>query len=292
MIETDRYNKDLPRSLKPTGKNRLKGNRTRVFRALNIRQDKNNPNHYIFPTLVNVPAMDRIFDPKTQKSYDIACIKRIKSNGDVEFHEINFEGHTGCRIILNGNNPTHVHVYDYLMMSNFNRSNPNRDPSVQPIFELVDDIQQASDRLRRRHMLREALNRAADMPDRDVKILVAARGHDDSRPMQILRDLISDWAEKDPEAFMKEEVNKKGYFLATIKRALRHDVIKLDKRNNTFKWADNNEKIFQAHRGSDAGESFTEFLLESETGDMVMRGIEKGLEEALSEEDGPEEEEE
>ena len=83
----------------------------------------------------NVPPKDRIVDPITNDFVDIASIKTIGVGGKLSFYDIVFERDFNGILILDGSKISDHEMYEYLELTNYNASNPNRSEDVIPIFE-------------------------------------------------------------------------------------------------------------------------------------------------------------
>jgi len=88
---------------------------------------------------VCVPNLDVITDPETGDTYEIGYVVNQDTNGKINLGEIWFEKTALCRFTLHGNNVKEKKIYDFLEMSNYLVSNPNRDPSAPALVERVDN---------------------------------------------------------------------------------------------------------------------------------------------------------
>lgn len=271
MKKTEQFN-NVSKSLLDSTK--LKKDEVVTYRILGINRSPFNPGEVIIPAAVNVPPTDQIYDSETGEYVDIAAISTVGRNGDHTFYDIWFYSAQAGHMILKGGIARDQEIHTYLSLCNYNSSNPNRDTSKEAIFEIVDEAAKSEKDRVTRNLRREALNAAADLSTDDVKNYVAALGKDDTRKVEILRNELEDFADKDPKAFLDLISNKQAAMKATINRALAKNVISFDAEQSRFTWT-NGEAILTVARstGSDAVDELISYLISSQKGEKVYQTI-------------------
>ena len=225
----------------------------------------------------NVPSTDIIFDGDTP--VDIAALQSVDSQGVETFDIIWFERSGGGVITLNGSIPAHQDKYTYLMLSNYNESNPNRDKTKTAFFKKIDpvgDAKRKSDELRAKH---DAVTLALSLPDDEIRTLISARGGNSDAPIETLRSQIEEFAFNDPVGFKASAQSKTNELRALVQRCLDRGVLKFDGRNNKFSWGKSGEDIVTVARstGSDKVTGMVEFLTSTDQGSAVAKELDKQL---------------
>lgn len=271
MKKTETLNNVSDSLLKKT---KLKRDETVVYRVKAVYRNPVDPNEILIPAATNVPVIDQIWDEEKGEYVDIAAISRISKDGNHSYHDIWFYGAFGGYMMLKGSVAADQEVHSYLMLSNYNASNPNRDTSKPEIYELVDESAKAQSETKMRNMRREALNAAADLSVDDLKNFTAALGRDDNRKADILRNELEAFADHDPKGFLELINNKQAAMKATINRALAKNVIRFSPEQSMFTW-ENGEAILTVARstGSDAVDELISFCISSPKGEKVFQTI-------------------
>jgi hypothetical protein len=270
-------------SQKTLDKYKLKRGEKAVFKLIAMQKDPLNRGKFIIPTSYSIPSTDRVWDEFAGADgkgeyVDVALIRTIGAQEAITTKDIEFT-RTGAGIITtSGDSADDLDQYVYLSVSNFNISNPNRDPSVEGLFELVDNKKKAEASRKKRNFTREALNYAYEMKDQDVLDFGAANGWEDTEPA-VLRDKIEMLAETEPEVFL-EKVNDKGNAMkAIVKRALTAGIIVFDKPQSRFAWVAGNETICTVARtaGADHLQGFVDFCVTEKRGAAILEDLKKQL---------------
>jgi hypothetical protein len=272
MIKTKEYNnvKTPPQ---------LKRNEVKVFQYLNVKADKQNPGKVVMPSVHMVPQVDRVYDKELDDYVDIASIASIGVGGKPSFNTIQFTKQEKGLMPLRGNRTGDREIFQYLMLSNYNASNPDRDTSIVPLFKLVEPTKEAADSRKQRTLRRDAMNVAAELSAAEVRVFIAALNKDEKRDISILRDELEIMAEKDPQKFITLSKDKNKSIQATCKSAIDKKLIKFDKGNSTFSWVSTGETIVQVPRSSKSSylQGFTNFVLSNKNGELVYEEIVKLL---------------
>ena len=233
------YNK-LPQSLIkkiPKGK-------TVVFRLCNIKEDFDNPGQFLIPLNKNLAPTDEIYNPENDEFIPIAYITGVTANGKAKFGQILFQKVNGGCVILNANNPEHQKMYQYMSLSNYNKSNPNRSESFSAWFELVDNKQEAQQSRAERKIILKALRAADELEFAQVKSIASSLGHRLDKSEEELRDLVEDFAEYEPETFLNLVEQQTNEVEADIREAIDLQILKHSKSSAKFVWVDTKEEVF------------------------------------------------
>lgn len=272
MIKTKEYNnvKNPPQ---------LKRNEVKVFQYLNVKEDKANPGKVVMPSIHMVPTVDRVYSKENDEYVDIASIASLGVGGKPQFNTIQFTKKDKGLLILRGDKTGDREIYQYLMLSNYNQSNPDRDSSIVPMFKLVEPKKDAADSRKQRTLRRDAMNVAAELSAAEVREFIASLNKDETRDISILRDELEIMAEKDPKQFVALSKDKNKSIQANCKKAIDQKVIKFDKASSTFLWVSTGESIVQIPRSSKTSylQGFTNFVLSNKNGELVYEEIVKLL---------------
>lgn len=272
MIKTKEYNNVE----KPP---QLKRNEVKVFQWLDVKPDKNNKGKLIMPSVAFVPTVDRVFDPAKDDFVDIANIQSIGVGGKPIIRPIEFSKRNHGKLLLKGSKTGDREMYQFMMMSNFNASNPNRDTNVKALYELVEPSKKAEESRKQRTQKREAMNVAAELSAAEVREFIASLNKDEKRDISILRDELETFAERDPSGFIKLSKDKNKTIQAKVKQAIDKKIIMFDRAESTFTWASTGETIVQVPRSSKSSylQGFTNFVLTNKNGESVYEEIVKLL---------------
>lgn len=245
-----------------------------TYRLYNIQKSPMDPSRLAIPASKNVPVIDQIWDEEKQEYVDIAALKSVDAEGNPTFHEIFFTAQQAGHLTLFGGRALDQEIHSYMMLTNHNASNPNRDTTKDIVFELVDEGAKAEKETKKRNMKREALNAAADLTPEDVRNFSAALGKDDTKPVAVLRNELEELADTDPAAFLDLIGNKQAVMKATINRAVTKGVIVFNEEQSRFEWP-NKEAILTVARstGSDAVDELISFCVSSAKGEKVYQTI-------------------
>lgn len=271
MKKTQLYN-DLSKELLDATK--LKPNEIVTYRVTGIIPNPMDPTKLAVPNSKNVPVVDQIYDKNKDSFVDIAAVSSVNAKGEHTFHKIYFYGAQGGVLMLQGGRAADQEIHSYLQLCNYNASNPNRDTSKEAIFELVDEGAKSEVERKGRNLKREALNVAADLNAEDVRNYVAALGMDDTRKLDILRNDLESFADRDPQGFLDLVNNKQASFKAILNRAINKGIISFDAEQSRFTWP-TGEVILTVSRttGGDNVEELLAYCVSSPKGEKVLQTI-------------------
>ena len=272
MIKTKEYNnyKNPPT---------LNRDEVKVFQYLNVKPDPQNKGQVIMPSIAFMPEVDRVYDKENDEYVDIANIKSLGVGGKPIIEPVAFSKQTQGKMLLRGSKTGDREIFQYLMLSNYNKSNPNRDTSVNPLFELVEPTRIAKESREHRTLRRDAMNVAAELSEAEVREFISSMNKDAKRDMSILRDEIEVMAEKDPKGFIKLSKDKNKSIQANCKLAIDKKIIEFDKKTSSFLWVGTGETIVTVPRSSKSSylQGFTNFVLSNKNGESVYQEVVKLL---------------
>lgn len=236
----------------------------------------------IIPNARWVPNQDRVLIKN--KEYQIGFLIGKNTDGTERFGDIWFEGrHMGRLTLMPKDRLQHRNLYQYLMLCNYNESNPDRDQSVQPIFKIEnsqEDARKEISKIERDNTAREA---AIKLDKKQVRELSEYFGFDATQHPDVLQLKLIKQADKKPESFMEAltYVTKSGVHLESVRRGIRHDVIHLDKRGHKWRWKSTKEIFRTGNPDLDDEKNIfalAEWLRNTEDGQKVYKTLEKELE--------------
>ena len=239
-----------------------------------------------FPYMTAIPKTDRIVDPATNSVYTIANIHNISTTGDPVMPMIYFDqsGHILIRPNDNGQySSSDILTYEYLMLCNYNGSNPNRDSNTKVWFEQVNDEKIAKGKVEEKAFSADAIKLVAQVQDDEVLLLAAQLGVGEvSDQVQALRLKLVEYGEKEPQKVQDAFaiISNLGGIVSDIEKAIEHKLITADRRNNMYRWADTKQEIFQAQKGlsaSAANSSFARYLKTTQDGASAYATLKKVL---------------
>ncbi len=258
----------------------LKRGQSVTFKCYQIKPDTKSPRKFTGPFMLNVPVVDTVWDESINEYVEIAFAdQQSTSKGDsiAVFRTIKFVAPLG-EITLRGGVANDEYMYYYMMLSNFRGDKENRDTKKEAIYFLVNKEEEAKSKRKDRNAKLDALNKAVNMSDEEIKDFVAATGGNDKAPIDVCREYAEAWAEKDPVDFIKKAEDMSANLKATIKRALDQEVIKFDREQMLFTWP-TGEPIATVSRqqGGDHIKELVEILVSEKKHEKVLPTIKKSL---------------
>lgn len=221
-----------------------------TYRLHNVRNDPDNPGRLLVPSAELIRSTDEILDQGTGEFVKIAAIERTNKDGDAEFISIVFNAQNLGYLFLDGGNPVHQRIYQFVELCNENSSNPNRNEEVKPIFYRVEPKKEAKLERSIRKVIAKAVNLALELDDikaREVALAVGIEAESDEE----LRNELEDYAGENPEEFL-EIVERASLANETaLKDAVKKNIIKNDVNASCFKWVETGKVIFTYTKGKD-----------------------------------------
>lgn len=227
------------------------------YRLLNVKKDPipENKGRLMIPFSLGVPSTDRVYDSNKDEWIDIACIDRVKPDGDVEFTVIEFLRSNAGYIDLSGDKPSDGKLYQYLETCNYNASNPNRSTDKPPIFERVDAEKTASEKSKLRKLRSEAVDIAVNLGVEQVRSIGMAISNVEGKEDAVVRDIVEEYAEKNPKEFLKLAKNKELDIEAIAKKASKMKIIVYSNKTQEFSLSDGS-KVFKSDINSFGGSPY------------------------------------
>lgn len=219
--------------------------------------DKAN-NMWRYPHMTAIPKTDRIVDPTTNDVYTIANVHNISSSGEPIMPMIFFDhsGHIIIRPDENGRySSSDILTYQYLMLCNYNESNPHRDSNTKVWFKQINDDVIALEKVEEKSQSADAIKMVAKLTDDEVPLLAAQVGVGEVGDLtQVLRFKLIEFAEKNPTKAQSgyEVISNLGAFITDIEKAIENKIINLDRRSNSYKWTETKMEFFTAQKGISA----------------------------------------
>jgi hypothetical protein len=238
-MKVDQYNQlsdEMIRKLKP--------NERATYRVLNVRPDPDNYGKFLIPAAHQIPSTDVIYDKGKKDFVAIAAIERQEADGNAKFLNIVFTASNLGYLFLNGNNPTHQKIYQFLELCNFNQSNPNKNDQEETVFFRVDSEKEAKIERATRKLIVKAVNMALELDDKRVKEVSMALGID-AESTEEIRNLLEDYAEDNPEEFMDIAERATLSVESLLKEAVKKNIIKNDVNAQSFVWAETGKEILK-----------------------------------------------
>ncbi len=260
---------------------KLKKGEIAKFKSLSIRPDDKSPRKFRGPFIENITTKDVIWDKHKQEFVEIAfCDQAVTNKGDsyAIFKTIKFMAPTG-EITCRGGVADEEYLYYFLMLTNQNISNEDRDVSRKAYFQKVDREKEAKEKRKERNKRFDALTKATSMSPEEVRDFISATGGNDRQDLDILRNIVEEWADKHPEDFLQKTSDVLSQLKATVKRALDQGVIRFDKEQMRFFWGTGSEEILSVSRSQDGDHirEFAEICASDKRYEKVLPTIRKSL---------------
>jgi hypothetical protein len=234
--EYNQFSEELVRKLQP--------NDRVSYRVLNVRPDPDNYDKLIFPAALQIPSTDEIYDKFKKEFVKIAAIERTDNDGNPIFLNIVFTANNFGFLFLNGNNPVHQKIYQYIELCNFNQSNKSANEEVEKYFQRIDTKKDAERERELRREIVAAVNLALELDDAKAKDTAMALGID-AESIEEIRNLLEDYAEENPVEFMAIAKRASLEFEGVIKAAIRKGIISQDISSQTFNWVSTGKEIYK-----------------------------------------------
>lgn len=236
----------------------------------------------LWPNSVKIPPRDTIKDPYTKKPVDIGVVAGIDpSNNAHSFRGKRVDAKLqGGIIYLYASNNEDMEWAKLMLMSNKNLSNPNRDASVEPMYEMVDDKAHAKRRMQIMNTEMKATQLLTEMEDKQRRNMAISYGLPEKEDPSILTMQLFDKAKADPQGFIDTFNNKNLEKIAVIGRAFDKKIITHIADQNKVIWTKGGEAFVQLSRPD--GESINQALAEWVTIDPKGLEVYKTIEGLLN----------
>lgn len=253
-MKASEYNQFSP-ALKKT----MKPDERATYRILNVKPDNDNPGKFLMPSAYQIRPTDVVYDKIKGDFVTVAAIERQDNDGNPVFLNIVFTSANMGYLFLNGSNPTHQKIYQYLELSNHNESNKDRNMEYEPIFYRVDNKKEAMEERQMRKLIVKAVNIALDLDDKKAKEVALALGID-AESMEEIRNLLEDYAGDEPEEFMLVVERSSLESESVLKEAIKQGIIKNNVQESAFMWSETEKEIYKYKKS--AGKNYVKELAE------------------------------
>lgn len=234
--EYNQFSASMQRKLKPDER--------ATYRILNVREDPDNYGKFLMPAAYQIRSTDVVYDKTKGDFVTIAAIDRIDNEGNPVFLNIVFTAANLGYLFLDGKNPVHQKIYQFIELCNFNSSNKDRNTDEESIFYRVDNKKEAIEERTLRKLIVKAVNTALELDDKRAKEVAMALGID-AETIEEIRNQLEDFSEQNPEEFI-EIVERASLSLETmIKEAIKKGVIKNDVNAQVFAWAETGKELMK-----------------------------------------------
>jgi DNA-dependent RNA polymerase auxiliary subunit epsilon len=227
---------------------KLKPDERAIYRVLNVRPDPDNAGKFLMPSALQIRSTDTILDKGTGEFVPIAAIERTDLEGNPTLVNIVFNASNMGYLFLNGNNPVHQKIYQFVELCNANASNPDRNDELEAEFYRVDAQKEAKVERSLRKLIVKAVNMALEMDDSKAKEVAMALGIDGESTEEI-RNALEDYAEENPEEFMEVAERASLEYESLIKEAIKKGIINNNINSQTFEWAETKKEILKYKKG-------------------------------------------
>lgn len=223
---------------------KLKHDERATYRILNVRPDPDNYGKFLLPAAYQIPSTDIVYDKGKGDFVTIAAIERQDNEGNAVFLNIVFTANNLGYMFLDGKNPAHQKIYQFLELSNFNQSNTNRNTDNEAVFYRVDSKKEAQVERSTRKLIVRAVNLAIELDDKKAREVAMALGIE-AESIDETRNALEDYAEDNPEEFL-DVVDRASLANETmLKDAVKKGVIKNNIGASQFEWAETGKEIFK-----------------------------------------------
>jgi hypothetical protein len=236
-----------------------------------------------------IPNKDIILT-KEGELLPIAFVEAHNTDGSPRFGNIWFQLEAECNIICLAG-AKHAAMYNYLEISNYNESNPDRDPSITPVYRRVDSLNQSKQTRSQRSARVSALKAVISMSNEEVEKFLSANKHavpvkmvstpDGKKDFDAIRDSLEKWTEANPDRFLAltlaSNPNAEEAIEEIVKKARAADIIGFD--NSTKSWYSADGKPFFKVKSSAAGMQNAELVgyLKSADGQKILEKLKQNI---------------
>jgi hypothetical protein len=294
LEKVGRFN-DIPEEFIPEP---LKPGQIVVYQLLNGQKnplpvgDPDRKQDVYYGSVVTIPTRDRI--KLNNELIDIGVVKE-KKDGEVTRVEKYFfpaDKYGGKFTITEGNIKDEM-FYQFFELSNYNKSNPNRDKSVEALYERIDPLREAKEINKRGLALGEATQYVSNMTTGAIRKLSAALNMDSLGDPEVLRAELMRRAIENPTEFIRLIDDPETKMKALVKRGLEYGVIGFHPVEYKFTWA-NGSTIAKLDReeGKDELDAMADWLKTHVNGPKVAEKVEQLVQAELKKrsKEGPDEE--
>lgn len=210
----------------------LKKGQKAIYELTGIQKDPLDPEgvKFTIPFAKGVPNKDRVWDEASKEFIDIAYITGYGEGNRPILGEITFWQSSGGLMILNGGKANDERLYQFMERTNYNGSNPHRDPSYPIIFTRKDYKAEAKKRTEERDLKFLAVKKAKELNISMVRQIAVYLHFDMDREDDVLRERLEDYAETNPKSFLALTENKDLVIMEVANEAVNRGILFIDKQ--------------------------------------------------------------
>lgn len=208
---------------------------------------------YIYPaTYTLTPVTYNILDPGDSKYKLIGLATGIATYGEIEevtLERISIPGRFAGILTLDLKYMEHRAMFEFLQMHPKLEGGMFRDKNIPAMLARVDDLKEAKTKLKQKELRSTALMVATRMQEKEVRDFSAAMNWNELEDLDMLRDKLTEIADKDPLFFQKFIDDPLLESKAVVRRALDANIIAWIPVENKFVWVSNGSTIAMLERG-------------------------------------------
>lgn len=237
---------------------------------------------YIYPAIYSLtPVTFDVTDPGDRLPKKIGMtdgqIKTGTGERDVEtkFQRIEIEGQALAILKLDLENEADITKFEYLELHPKFEGGRFRDKNIPALFARVDELKEAKTRLRFKELRSTALMVASRLSEQEVRDFSAAMNWNELEDLDILKDRLTELADKDPDFFKKFIDDPSLEHKAVLRRALDANVIAWIPVENKFTWVSNGATIAMLDRteGDKYFDKMSDWIVTAKNGAEVFKKI-------------------
>lgn len=256
----------------------LKRGETATYRLLDGRTDVVD-GEVKFGSMDEIVCRDLIYDDEKGQPVEIGVPGKIVDGEVKRAKKIQFQPGKFMvdvdQFTLVGGNIEHGEFYEFLEISNINKSNPHRDETVTAKVERVDAVAEAAVEESFVDTLTKALTEVATLNAAAIRSFAAGRNWNLSVKPEVLRAQVKKYAAEFPADFLAALDDKDGSLKSTLKQALDAGIIQYVPHENKIAWADGTTvaKLDKPQEGESEIELFSAWLKTTKNGDNIVKSI-------------------
>lgn len=237
----------------------------------------------IYPmTYTLTPIKFSVLDPGDGLMKEIGLTHgKERQFGDIEdyvFRRVQVHERQQGLLSLDLSDPEQIEKFEYLEMHPKMEGGMFRDQRSPAMFVRIDELRESKTRLRDRETRSQALYVATKLTEDEIRSFAAGMNWEETQDLDILRDKVTNLADKDPDFFRKYLDDPKTEFKTTTKRAMDAGIISWIPVENKFIWATNGVTIALLERadGSDFLDRMADWFMSHKNGPDTMKKL-RGL---------------
>lgn len=234
----------------------------------------------VYKQSVKIKTRDRIYDPYKKEFVDIGVVAKVDKDNKVRCTNFAFRarannGLWGCT----AGNAASEELYEFLELSNENESNPNRDPSVTPIFKRIDVKKEIKERTKKRTELENAIIIGSAMTAGEMREFAAAMAWNEAADIEVIEDQIKSFYHENPKEFLKMAAEPQTKDKALLKAAFTKGIVTYDVSTHKVLWGSSKVTVAVLERadGKNYLDLFHEWITKSQQGANVLASIKKQI---------------